>query len=662
MKRIVFLWLLLAVSATSFGQSGLSQGQAYVNPSANPGTTYKTCDHCGIRMGNITYPWQHETWCPYYRPKNSGSGGSTISLGKSTTNAMTALATAAAGELISNAITNWLDPGKGDNNRYDNTNFGGKVKFYTSSQREDDHTCVVLSDRSTGKLGIWHNAYVFYSASPNSPSHMQVSGFWVIRPQYDKIYMSLFDDTHPYAICGAESRDKKGNEQWKWNVYEFGLGSYCNKGHCALISEIEGTDIHFNLSSNTVAMANQDGRWGVWKVGRPPMDKLKKARLWLNESVPPQYDSVTVWSNCVDIWKGGRAGMIDENGKEIIPAEYYKIGTIVGPNRWAYAQKEKNGDFGVINDRNQVCVPFEYDAISVNAEGVGVGADGRFGAYFKDGSKTGLIWTEMPVFNKDGYIFKVESGYGYKAFKNNTELKPEFESITFEEVKDTKYLANLVAPKVSKKKVIAAKKGGLWGVYAMNGDEVISPLIVKRDRVGYFISSLPFTSFRYRWKDKADELSSTRGEFETQADFEARNTDPKLKEAYLQKARKQFEREFMTERIRKAVSQKDGLSLDWGNYDMDSQSFPFACSVSPIPLYEIAVPLTDAPTFKETVKTARPTDLLRTMSFFIYKDFVTVAEFTVTLPSGKVFHYRNPGLDDMKNRTGDTIVKYTDLY
>ena len=42
----------------------------------------------------------------------------------------------------------------------------------------------------------------------------------------------------------------------------------------------------------------------------------------------------------------------------------------------------------------------------------------------------------------------------------------------------------------------------------------------------------------------------------------------------------------------------------------------------------------------------------------IYQHFAQIAEMDITLPSGKVYHYVNPGLEGY---TGP-IVKYSDIY
>ena len=97
--------LLFACSSSAMAQgAGLSQGQAVKNTTPNPTTTRKTCSHCGITMGNITYAWQHESWCPYYRSSGGSSSSRSSSRSYGTYTAASA-ASYALGSLLSGLIS-----------------------------------------------------------------------------------------------------------------------------------------------------------------------------------------------------------------------------------------------------------------------------------------------------------------------------------------------------------------------------------------------------------------------------------------------------------------------------------------------------------------------------------------------------------------------------
>ena len=90
--------------------AGLSQGEAVKNTTPNTRTTRKVCSNCGITMGNITYSWQHESWCPYYRSSggSSSSGSSSRSYGTYTA---ASAASYALGSLLSDLISSsWGRP------------------------------------------------------------------------------------------------------------------------------------------------------------------------------------------------------------------------------------------------------------------------------------------------------------------------------------------------------------------------------------------------------------------------------------------------------------------------------------------------------------------------------------------------------------------------
>ena len=102
MKRIVIgmLALVMGTVCAHAQGAGLSQGQAVKNTTANPTQVKKQCSECGITMGNITYSWQHETWCPYYRSKSSGSSSASRSSGVSSEDAVTAVSAVVVGSAI----------------------------------------------------------------------------------------------------------------------------------------------------------------------------------------------------------------------------------------------------------------------------------------------------------------------------------------------------------------------------------------------------------------------------------------------------------------------------------------------------------------------------------------------------------------------------------
>ena len=649
MKKILVSFFALLTTVSVFAQAGLSRGEAVVNPSGNPQQAKKHCPHCGITMGNITYPWQHENWCPYYRSNGSGSSSSS-----SSSVTATAISTGAAvlGSAISSLITSAMDHSSGDNNYYRNEAFGGQISFKTDYYSDDDHTCVVLRDPRSGKKGIWHNAYVFNHKSDPQPT----SGFWILQPVFDQIYMGEHM-SKAFAIT-CQTKTKKGQEKQEWQVYEFGLGSMCYKGHATIISPFAAEDVEFSLKTDKL-MLQKDGLWGLYKVARSGPDEIKKRPITLKPLAEPQFDSIQFYGTQNCVWKSGHAGIIDDNGKELIPVKYKDVGTAIGKNKWAWAVAD-DGNAGLVNTKGEVILPFEHGSIHVDEYGVSARRDGedKYFVLLSDGTKTPALYDDV-TFTKDGYVFEQNGLYGFANQQGKTVLEPAFESIQIvnhdpELVKFTKINDDYVG-----KKMFFVKQDGKWGVKRWaDGSYIMEPLVLDRSKVLYYLGTLKTFDYEMMERDQRASYSTGKDEFETQAQYEARQADPAANAVYVDKKMEGFPLLFLRAQIKKAAESGSGMTIGWHDYDAERQSFPFSSNLSPIPLYYLPVPIADGPAFREALASVRTKDLLQTAKIFIYQHFAQIATLDITLPDGKTYHYVNPGLEGY---TGP-IVNYSDLY
>ena len=649
MKKILVSFFALLTTVSVFAQAGLSQGEAVVNPAGNPQQAKKHCPHCGITMGNITYPWQHENWCPYYRSNGSGSSSSS-----SSSVTATAISTGAAvlGSAISSLITSAMDHSSGDNNYYRNEAFGGQISFKTDWYSDDDHTCVVLRDPKSGKKGIWHNAYVFNHKSDPQPT----SGFWILQPVFDQIYMGEHM-SKAFAIT-CQTKTKKGQEKQEWQVYEFGLGSMCYKGHATIISPFTAEDVEFSLKTDKL-MLQKDGLWGLYKVARSGPNEIKKRPITLKPLAEPQFDSIQFYGTQNCVWKNGHAGIIDDNGKELIPVKYKDVGTAIGKNKWAWAVAD-DGNAGLVNTKGEVILPFEHGSIHVDEYGVSARRDGedKYFVLLSDGSKTPALYDDV-TFTKDGYVFEQNGLYGFANQQGKTVLEPAFESIQIvnhdpELVKFTKINDDYVG-----KKMFFVKQDGKWGVKRWaDGSYIMEPLVLDRSKVLYYLGTLKTFDYEMMERDQRALYSSVKDEFETQAQYEARQADSDANAVYVDKKMEGFPLLFLRAQIKKAAESGSGMTIGWHDYDVDRQAFPFSSNLSPIPIYYLPVPIEEGPAFREALASVRTKDLLQTAKIFIYQHFAQIATMHITLPSGKVYQYVNPGLEGY---TGP-IVNYSDLY
>lgn len=649
MKKILVSFFALLTTVSVFAQAGLSQGEAVVNPAGNPQQAKKHCPHCGITMGNITYPWQHENWCPYYRSNGSGSSSSS-----SSSVTATAISTGAAvlGSAISSLITSAMDHSSGDNNYYRNEAFGGQISFKTDWYSDDDHTCVVLRDPKSGKKGIWHNAYVFNHKSDPQPT----SGFWILQPVFDQIYMGEHM-SKAFAIT-CQTKTKKGQEKQEWQVYEFGLGSMCYKGHATIISPFTAEDVEFSLKTDKL-MLLKDGLWGLYKVARSGPNEIKKRPITLKPLAEPQFDSIQFYGTQNCVWKNGHAGIIDDNGKELIPVKYKDVGTVIGKNKWAWAVAD-DGNAGLVNTKGEVILPFEHGSIHVDEYGVSARREGedKYFVLLADGTKTPALYDDV-TFTKDGYVFEQNSLYGFANQQGKTVLEPAFESIQIvnhdpELVKFTKINDDYVG-----KKMFFVKQDGKWGVKRWaDGSYIMEPLVLDRSKVLYYLGTLKTFDYEMMERDQRALYSSVKDEFETQAQYEARQADSAANAVYVDKKMEGFPLLFLRAQIKKAAESGSGMTIGWHDYDVDRQAFPFSSNLSPIPIYYLPVPIEEGPAFREALASVRTKDLLQTAKIFIYQHFAQIATLDITLPDGKTYHYVNQGLEGY---TGP-IVNYSDLY
>jgi len=653
MKRFLVFVMMLALPLGAMAQAGLSQGEAVGKTTANPTTSKKQCPHCGITQGNITYPWQHETWCPYYRSQSSGSGGSSSSSISSTvTGAALGVSAAVLGSAISSLITSAMDHSSGDNNYYTNDGFGQQISFKTEYYRDDDHTCVVLRDPTTGKKGIWHNAYVFNHKSDPQPT----SGFWILQPVFDQIYMGE-QMSKSYAIT-CQTKTKKGQSVQEWQVYEFGLGSMCYKGHATIISPFTASDVEFSLKTDKI-MLQQDGVWGLYKVDRADAKEIKKHPIILKQLAAPQFDSIQFYGKQNCVWKDGLAGIIDDNGKELLPVKYKDVGTVTGKNKWAWAVAD-DGNAGLVNTRGEVILPFEHASIHVDEYGVSARREGedKYFVLLSDGTKTPALYDDV-TFTKDGYVFEQDGLFGFATPQGKTVLEPEFGSIQIVDYDPELISFDADFGKYVGKKMFFVKKDGHWGVkHFTDGSYILEPLILDRDKMYLYLNSLKATDYCMLARSTRNHYLQAKDEFETQAQFEARLASSADNEAYADRKMERFPEDFLMAQLKKAAESGSGMTINWHDYDAERGAFPFTSNLSAIPIYYLSVPFEEGPAFRQALSSVRTKDLQQTVTLFIYQHFVQIARMDVVLPSGKTYHYENPGL---KGYTGP-IVKYSDIY
>ena len=558
MKRILTFLFCLTVSVSLFAQAGLSQGQALKQTTANPTSSKKTCSYCGIEMGNITYPWQHETWCPYYKSRSAAGSSSSSSSSSVASQAAAGVAAVAVGSALGNALSNWLNSEpKGDYKRY-TTNVPGHTLGYKYDERSGGEKVpdyVVLRDSGKDKLGVWKNAWTYTETMKSDKNYGKMTdypGQWMIKPKYDFINLrSPGVDSEGYAIGGCVAivglKSGKGdNAPMKYGLVEANIS--WGYGHELIPVKYAGCvaanpeNLGWTL---LVIMGNpgKDGKmiWGVWRVGkkRKPnqFDKMEAFSV-----LPEQFEAVTIYQpGYIAASKYGKFGLYDKEGHNLLPHEYASLS--VSPTGIVRAQKEEGGKFGVLDLQGKTLVPFDYENVILCNGGTAIyGNGGLYGALLPSGESIPIEYTNIREsfwIKKGGEkvitIYVEKDGISY--YRSNGRLIPVRTTLDVE-----------------------AKEG------------------------------ISFSSWYNEKTAKLKEEFMKKGEFEKEADYQARIADPANLGNFLSSRIPAPVDEYMKQSKHRIV---------FGTYDTENECFQSYLEESPWDIIRIPVPIDVAPYFKE---------------------------------------------------------------
>lgn len=118
------------------------------------------------------------------------------------------------------------------------------------------------------------------------------------------------------------------------------------------------------------------------------------------EALQNQDKSNTVWyeENVLKVQKDNKTGLINLEGKELLPCEYDEITTLIGTKNSLLL---KQGDkYGLADDKGSVVIPVEYEEI------MAMGTD-----------------------YQEGYIIKKDGKYGVIGFDKQSILEPKYEEV-----------------------------------------------------------------------------------------------------------------------------------------------------------------------------------------------------------------------------------------
>ena len=192
-------------------------------------------------------------------------------------------------------------------------------------------------------------------------------------------------------------------------------------------------------------------------------------------------------------------------------------------------------------------------------------------------------------------------------------------------------------------------KDGKWGVLDTHEQELIPCIYPQLDGDVYTgvrgaYTLLPKICYSHWYIDSAVECT-VKGEFEKQADYEARMASPALQAAYLEK---------QLGDLKEAYFKWTRLQMDiYGKYDAENECFTLVPKAiikherfpegAGVPIFwhriELRVPIADAPAFKEAYDSIKE-EAVAGAKLSIRGDVVDIDEITFTLPDGRQFSYK----------------------
>ena len=436
--------------------------------------------------------------------------------------------------------------------------------------------------------------------------------------------------------------------------------------------ELVNTSIGGSNGSNSVVHDERSGRVGIWD---------NNTRRWLLQ--PWYYEDLTLTDMKAihalkKVKKENKWGIIDVNNRTLVPFEF---GSIRGfqsedaPIILFYGSEQKGPcklyvpDSSSRNGYRLLDEEFE-DAgtawrsrmyVTVKKDGKW-GVVGRNGAYLYEPAWEGVTPCGPDETGADVLLTRIETGWGLQ-IGERVVLPNEYQNISVSANKTNaivtdkvgkmgvtnmqgQYFLPPVFDKVERfttklaegKNFFKVTRDGKSGLYTDDG--VLAAAPVYSDDADFELLAAGAESKSYsQWlKREIRELGSTKGEFETTADFEARKASPALMQEYLDKVMPDPEGKF----VEWSLGQTPKHKLTLSNYNADEGCFMLTDSAtSAFGAYPLYIPIKDAARFKEQiVGGGKLQEAQSTAEYTVVYDRLYLSDIVFTLNDGTKYHLK----------------------
>lgn len=218
------------------------------------------------------------------------------------------------------------------------------------------------------------------------------------------------------------------------------------------------------------------------------------------EILPCEYDNITVLKgvkNSLIIKSDNKIGMADSNGKVVVPTEYVDIQAIENDSKNGYLVKNSDSKYGVIKSDGVVALECKYEAIDnvIDNNKYIVKENNSWKVLAEDGT----VYLDGKVdnaygMNNENVIVKQNGKYGVLNIKTDLKIPFEYDDLAY--LCDDKY---------------AAKKDGKFGIINTN-NEVVAEYkyeAISMGKLGEYIKAKTSdNNYDYMTKDLAVKFSA----------------------------------------------------------------------------------------------------------------------------------------------------------
>ena len=312
------------------------------------------------------------------------------------------------------------------------------------------------------------------------------------------------------------------------------------------------------------------------------------------------------------------------------------------PSGDIYVSIKENGKWGVLGRNGAYLAEPAWEGVAPAGE---IGGELLLGTYLETGG-WGLQLGDREVFphinewmdvGSHDILYRPRGGHtGVCSLDGRLILQATFDKIE-------RYTSEL-APEMNFYKVTT---GGKWGLFTDDGVLAVPPLYTDEQELEVAAATCQRESYSQYVKRLALQLSVTKDEFETTAQFEARKSNPSLQEEYLATKLSDAGIRFVTWSLDNARHDRmNGYKIILSDYDADNGCFYLSNTATPHHNpYILYVPLDKARQFKEEFPAMSKT-ALEGARYVVNMDTLCIGRMEFTLSDGttySIFNQTNTG-------------------